>query len=158
MRDCSRTNGLTAAVTLLTEPEFSDFTTKHLVMIQKLVLVLIGLMLGLLVALYLPTSSLPPTVDLDELPKPFYSVLWENEHIRIVEHRMLPGDSEPMHTHPEMLAYIMEGSKLLITESSGTTNEVDLIKGDFQQLSTWTHSIKNIGDSELHTLLVELKQ
>jgi oxalate decarboxylase/phosphoglucose isomerase-like protein (cupin superfamily) len=63
-----------------------------------------------------------------------------------------------MHTHPEMLAYIMEGSKLLITDSSGTTNEVDLIKGDFQQLPTWTHSIKNIGDSELHTLLVELKQ
>ena len=127
-------------------------------MIQKLLLVLIGLMLGLIVARLLPTNSLPPSVELDELPKPFYSVLWENEHIRIVEHNMQPGDSEPMHTHPEMLAYIMEGSKLLITESSGINNEVDLIKGEFQQLPTWTHSIKNIGDSELHTLLVELKQ
>ena len=126
-------------------------------MIQKLLLVLIGLMLGLLVALFLPTSSLPPTVDLDELPKPFYSVLWENEHIRIVKHSMQPGDSEPMHTHPEMLAYIMESSNLLVTEADGTTNEIALTKGDFQQLPTWTHSIENIGDTPLHTLLVELK-
>jgi quercetin dioxygenase-like cupin family protein len=126
-------------------------------MIQKLLLILIGLILGLTVALFLPAKSSPPTVELDELPKPYYSVLWENEHVRIVEHSMQPGDSEPMHTHPEMLAYIMESSKLLVTESNGTTNEVDLTKGEFQQLPTWTHSIKNIGDTPLHTLLVELK-
>ena len=77
-------------------------------MIQKLLLVLIGLMLGLLVALFLPTSSLPPTVDLDELPKPFYSVLWENEHIRIVKHSMQPGDSVPILTQPEMGSYCIE--------------------------------------------------
>jgi quercetin dioxygenase-like cupin family protein len=126
-------------------------------MIQKLLLILIGLILGLTVALFLPAKSSPPTVELDELPKPYYSVLWENEHVRIVEHSMQPGDSEPMHTHPEKLAYIMESSKLLVTESNGTTNEVDLTKGEFQQLPTWTHSIKNIGDTPLHTLLVELK-
>jgi oxalate decarboxylase/phosphoglucose isomerase-like protein (cupin superfamily) len=70
---------------------------------------------------------------------------------------MAPGDSEPMHTHPEMLAYVMESSNLLVTEADGTTNEVELTKGDFQQLPTWTHSIKNVGDTPLHTLLVELK-
>ena len=127
-------------------------------MVQKILLTFIGFILGLMAASFLPTSDSAPTVELDELPKPFYSVLWENEHIRIVEHSMQPGESEPMHTHPEMLAYIMQGSKLLITESSGTTNEVDLIGGEFQQLPSWTHSIKNIGDSELHTLLVELKR
>jgi oxalate decarboxylase/phosphoglucose isomerase-like protein (cupin superfamily) len=62
-----------------------------------------------------------------------------------------------MHTHPEMLAYIIESSKLLVTESDGATNEIDLTEGEFQQLPTWTHSIKNIGNSPLHTLLVELK-
>jgi oxalate decarboxylase/phosphoglucose isomerase-like protein (cupin superfamily) len=84
-------------------------------------------------------------------------VLWENDHVRIVEHSMQPGDREPMHTHPEMLAYVMEDSKLLVTESDGTAIEVELTKGEFQQLPDWTHSIKNIGDTPLHTLLVELK-
>lgn len=126
-------------------------------MIQKLLLVLIGLILGLTVALFLPVIKPPPTVELDELPEPYYSVLWENEHVRIVEHSMEPGDSEEMHTHPEMLAYIIESSKLLVTESDGATNEIDLTKGEFQQLPAWTHSIKNIGNTPLHTLLVELK-
>jgi quercetin dioxygenase-like cupin family protein len=126
-------------------------------MIQKLLLVLIGLILGLTVALFLPVIKPPPTVELDELPEPYYSVLWENEHVRIVEHSMDPGESEPMHTHPEMLAYIIESSKLLVTESDGATNEIDLTEGEFQQLPTWTHSIKNIGNTPLHTLLVELK-
>lgn len=95
---------------------------------------------------------------MEKLPEPYYSVLWENEHVRIVEHTMVPGDSEPMHTHPEMLAYVMQSSNLLITEADGTTKEVKLTKGDFQQLPTWTHGIKNVGDTPLHTLLVELKR
>jgi quercetin dioxygenase-like cupin family protein len=124
---------------------------------QKLVLVIFGFIIGLSVAIYWPKISAPQTTEMEHLPEPYYSVLWENEHVRIVEHTMGPGDSEPMHTHPEMLAYVMESSKLLITEPDGMTNEVELTKGDFQQLPTWTHSIKNIGDTPLHTLLVELK-
>ena len=126
-------------------------------MIQTFLLILIGLILGLTASLFLPEKHLPSIGELDELPKPFYTVLCENDHVRIVEHSMQPGDSEPMHTHPEMLAYIMEGSKLVVTESDGTANEVELTKGEFQQLPNWTHSIKNIGDTPLHTLLVELK-
>lgn len=126
-------------------------------MIQKTLLILIGLILGLTVSLFLPKKYSPSAGKLDELPRPFYAVLWENDHVRIVEHSMQPGDSEPMHTHPEMLAYVIEGSKLLVRESDGTAIEVELTKGEFQQLPNWTHSIKNIGDTPLHTLLVELK-
>ncbi|NCF62356.1 MAG: hypothetical protein GWP58_05860 [Gammaproteobacteria bacterium] len=126
-------------------------------MIQKILLILLGLILGLTVSLFLPDKYSASTGELDELPKPFYTVLWENDHVRIVEHSMQPGDREPMHTHPEMLAYVMEDSKLLVTESDGTAIEVELTKGEFQQLPDWTHSIKNIGDTPLHTLLVELK-
>ena len=119
---------------------------------------MVGFIIGLSIAFVLPNKNSPQTAKMEELPEPFYSVLWENEHVRIVEHTMAPGDSEPMHTHPKMLAYVMEGSNLFITEADGTTNEVELIKGNFQQLPTWTHSIKNVGDTPLHTLLVELKR
>jgi quercetin dioxygenase-like cupin family protein len=125
---------------------------------QKPFLIMIGFIIGMSVAIFLPKQFSPSAAEMEKLPEPYYSVLWENEHLRIVEHAMAPGDSEPMHTHPEMLAYVMERSKLLITEADGTTNEVELTKGDFQQLPTWTHSIKNVGDTPLHTLLVELKR
>ena len=126
-------------------------------MTQKLLLVMIGFFTGLSVAFVFPKIISPHAAEMEKLPEPFYSVLWENEHVRIVEHYMAPGDSEPMHTHPGMLAYVMENSKLLVTEADGTSNEVVLTKGDFQQLPTWTHSINNVGDTPLHTLLVELK-
>ena len=119
---------------------------------------MVGFIIGLSVAFVLAKIYSPHAAEMEKLPEPFYSVLWENEHVRIVEHTMAPGDSEPMHTHPEMLAYVMESSNLLITEADGTTNEVELTKGDFQQLPTWTHSIKNVGDTPLHTLLVELRR
>lgn len=124
---------------------------------QKILLVLVGFVLGFSVARFLPAENAPPTVALDELPRPYYSVLWENEHVRIVEHSMAPGESEPMHSHPEMLAYILESSSLLVTEADGTTNQVILTRGDFRQLPPWAHSIENVGDTPLHTLLVELK-
>jgi quercetin dioxygenase-like cupin family protein len=125
---------------------------------QKLLLVTVGFLIGLSVAFVLPKIYSSHATETEKLPEPYYSVLWENEHVRIVEHTMAPGDSEPMHTHPEMLAYVMQSSNLLITEADGTTNEIKLTKGDFQQLPTWTHSIKNVGDTSLHTLLVELKR
>ena len=124
---------------------------------QKIVLILVGVVIGFLIASFLPPQHSAHAMDLERLPEPYYEVLWENEHIRVVEHTMAPGDDEPMHTHPEMLAYVMESSMLLVTEADGTTNDVKLTKGDFQQLPSWTHSIKNVGDTPLHTLLVELK-
>jgi len=125
---------------------------------QKLLLVMVGFFIGLTVGFLLPKIYSPHAAEMEKLPAPYYDVLWENEHVRIVEHMMAPGDSEPMHTHPEMLAYVMESSNLLITEADGTTSEVKLTEGDFQQLPIWTHAIKNVGDTPLHTLLVELKR
>ena len=70
---------------------------------------MVGFIIGLSVAFVLAKIYLPHAAEMEKLPEPFYSVLWENEHVRIVEHTMAPGDSEPMHTHPEMLAYVKYG-------------------------------------------------
>lgn len=126
-------------------------------MLQKALLIAVGFIFGLAVKHYGSSPTEPTAIELGDLPEPYYSVLWENEYVRIVEHRMQPGDIEPMHTHPEMLAYILEDSALSITEADGTISELQLTAGDFQHLPTWTHSIENSGNSDLHTLLVELK-
>jgi len=119
-------------------------------------LFLVVFILGLAVALLFPKAD-PPPAELEKLPEPYYTVLWENDDVRIVEHRIPVNDEEPKHSHPAMAAYSMSDCTVEITEADGTVHEESLSKGQFLEVPPWTHSIKNIGDSPLHTLLVELK-
>ena len=124
---------------------------------KGILLVLLGVAIGVSVSAIYTTTTGSNTMEPEHLPEPYYTVLWENEDIRIVEHRIEIGESEPKHSHPKMFAYIMENSNVRVTEADGTVHEVALTKGEFQELSPWTHSIDNIGETPLHTLLVELK-
>ncbi|MBL8979307.1 MAG: hypothetical protein JNM53_12885 [Gemmatimonadetes bacterium] len=96
-------------------------------------------------------------VALGDLPKPYYRVLWENHEIRVVEHLLEPGDREPMHYHPRMIGYFLETSTVRVRESNGTTEEAVLIKGTIAEAGPWTHEIANIGQTPLHSLIVEFK-
>jgi len=126
-------------------------------MTQKILLVLLGVVIGAIVTFSLSSNNTVSMAELEKLPEPYYTVLWENEDLRIVEHRIPVDDSEPRHSHPEMLAYFMENCSVQITEADGTVHDESLTKGQFREVPPWTHSIKNIGDTPLHTLLVELK-
>lgn len=97
---------------------------------------------------------------LPDLPEPYYTVLFENDAVRIVDHRLGTGQTEPEHTHPPMLAYFVEGATVVITEADGSTSEATIPTGAFlgaDRLVWWTHSLENIGDTPLHSILVELK-
>jgi quercetin dioxygenase-like cupin family protein len=92
------------------------------------------------------------------LPEPYYKVLFENDVVRIVEHRLETGDSEPEHTHPPMVAYFVEGATAVITEADGSTSESTVPTGAFLEVPNWwTHSMENTGETPLHSILVEFK-
>ena len=95
---------------------------------------------------------------LPDLPEPYYKVLFENDAVRIVEHRLETGANEPEHTHPPMVGYFVEGATALITEADGSTSEATIPTGAFvENLVWWTHSLENTGDTPLHSILVEFK-
>ncbi len=101
-----------------------------------------------------------PVVSLPDLPEPYYRVLFENEAVRVVDHRLAPGEREPEHTHPPMVVYFVSGATLRITEVDGSTSDVSIPTGTFlgdDDLRWWTHSLENTGDTPLHSILVELK-
>ena len=68
--------------------------------------------------LYVPSSEAtseeqaePETpVTLPDLPEPYYKVLFENDAVRIVDHRLAPGEREPEHTHAPMVGYFVQGA------------------------------------------------
>ena len=105
------------------------------------------------------SESAPAAVSLPDLPEPYYTVLFENEAVRIVDHQLSIGETEPEHTHAPMVAYFVEGATVVVTEADDSTWEATIPTGAFlaDSLYWWTHSLENTGDTPLHSILVEFK-
>lgn len=124
---------------------------------SKLVNLIIGAIIGAGLVLLFDKLDPPAGHLLEELPSPYYKVLFENDAVRIVEHILNPGETEPTHNHPPMYVYFLEDAEVRVTESDGAPETVHLKKGLTLDVQAVTHSIENPGSSALHSLLVEFK-
>lgn len=134
-------------------------------MSKTVITLIVGVLLGAAGAWLIATASEGETDEaaevatLPELPEPYYRVLFENEAVRIVDHQLGTGESEPEHTHAPMVGYFVEGATVLVTEADGSTWEATIPTGAFlaDSLYWWTHSLENTGETPLHSILVEFK-
>jgi len=86
-----------------------------------------------------------------------YKVLVENDRVRVLEYRAKPGDKAAMHSHPALAAYALSGGKVKFTSPSGDTEEAQLEDGQAMFFEATDHATENVGTSEVHIVLVELK-
>ncbi len=86
-----------------------------------------------------------------------YTVLLENERVRLLEVRLKPGASSAMHSHPAYVIYGLEGGKVRFNSPSGETAEIEIKAGDVMWREPEEHAVDNIGSTEAHALLFELK-
>lgn len=80
----------------------------------------------------------------------------ENEHVRVVEVTLQPGQKTPAHTHPTHFLYVINGGKLEVKFDDGEVQNWDLPDGEFM----WSepersHVSTNTGNKPLKFLLVE---
>jgi beta-alanine degradation protein BauB len=87
-----------------------------------------------------------------------YTCTFENERVRVCEVVFTPGESIGMHSHPDHLVHVLEGGKIKITKSDGTSQELEVNKGDNLWIKAETHSGANVGKTTVKLLVVELKQ
>ncbi len=88
-----------------------------------------------------------------------YKLLMENERVRVLDIRLQPGEKAPMHNHPnDHVVYVMNNAKFKLTFPDGKSNEVDLTEGQTVWMEAGSHETENIGTSEAHNLVVELKK
>ncbi len=124
---------------------------------QKTLYLAIGLLIGIgstvLFNLFVKTSA----QEFEDLPKPFYNVLFENENVRVIDHVLNPGETEPFHNHPPMYVYFLEDSDVTILDTDGNETLESLKKDQNFIAPALSHSIVNTGNSTLHSILVELK-
>lgn len=86
-----------------------------------------------------------------------YKFIMENDRVRVLEVKFEPGDKAIMHYHPDHVVYVLKGGKAELT-SEGKTDILDLKTGQAIYLKAQNHEARNIGDTELDLLVVELKK
>lgn len=93
-----------------------------------------------------------------------HALLFENDAVRVLDTRVVPGDMVPLHTHrwPSTL-YLMSWSDFVRRDAVGAV-VVDSRTGKELQTGTavWSpplkpHTLENVGTSELRAISVEVK-
>jgi len=92
------------------------------------------------------------------VPEERSKVLLDNERVRVLELRLKPGENEPMHSHPEYLVYVLSPATVRMTDVHGNAKVVELASGQVSFGSPTTHAGENVGTTELHELIIELKR
>jgi beta-alanine degradation protein BauB len=87
-----------------------------------------------------------------------YSLIMENERVRVMSVKFKPGQKAVMHSHPDHVVYVLKDGKLKITLPDGKSNEVSLKAGQAIWMQEGLHSPENIGGTEANNLVVELKK
>ena len=117
--------------------------------------------LGLAALLAWGTSSLatePLEADPLETDPDKYRLVLENERVRVLEYRGLPGDVTHEHSHPDHVVYVVGPAEREQPLPDGTTLEMKLKAGDIFFTPAQTHIGRNTGSVPSHAILVELKE
>lgn len=94
-----------------------------------------------------------------------HKVLLENEHVRVLDARVGPGEHTPVHTHqwPGVL-YVMSWSDFIRYDADGNILlDSSTMPTPVKGASLWLdalppHYVINKGGKELHVITIELKQ
>jgi len=89
-----------------------------------------------------------------------YTVVLENEHVRVLELRMNPGETTAVHGHPDMVVVMVEGGKFRFggPHTSTTPTDLEIPSGTMSYQEADRHTTENIGDAPVHGFLIELKK
>ena len=119
----------------------------------------------LVISLFLAaiSSALPAQTPAEEIDPvvvspDMYKVLLENQHVRVVEYEVLPGQKDNWHTHPAKVSYIVAGGSLRITPEQGESFIVEEKTGS----TTWFEAVgkhfgENVGQTPVRIVFVEIK-
>jgi len=87
-----------------------------------------------------------------------YTVLFENDRVRVLDFRLAKGASEKTHRHPANVAVFLKDVKIRFTLPDGQTKIREARAGEVSYSEATAHASENIGDADAHGILVELKQ
>lgn len=86
-----------------------------------------------------------------------YKLKFENERVRVLEYRDLPGQKTNEHRHPAFVLYALGPFKRTITLPDGKVLTREFKAGEVLYSDAQTHIGANVGDTPTHVIIVEFK-
>ncbi len=87
-----------------------------------------------------------------------FKVLKENEHVRVVQDTLAPGEKEAMHSHPAGWYYVTKPGNMKVTYADGRSTIWDAKAGEESWMDAEaSHTSENIGKTTIQYVLVEVK-
>ena len=86
-----------------------------------------------------------------------YTVVSENDQVRILKVHYGPHEKSVMHSHPAGVAVFLTDAQARFTFADGKTQELTPKAGDSMYTPATTHLPENIGDKPFEVIVVELK-
>lgn len=86
-----------------------------------------------------------------------YKVIFENDRVRVLEYTDKPGDKTALHGHPDSVMFTLSSFRRRLT-MEGRQVEVELRPGEVRWLDSQQHAGENIGDTDTHSIFIELKE
>lgn len=112
------------------------------------------------------TTELLESLDGPVAAPQHHRVLFENDRVRVIDLRLGPGDTVPLHTHRwATVNYVISPSDFRSFDSDGNlkvdSRAANLAQSEgsvfYQPAFPPLHSVENIGDEEMRGIAVELK-
>jgi len=86
-----------------------------------------------------------------------YKVVMENEQVRVLEYRDLPGETTHQHRHPAFVLYAVSPFQRKIHLPDGKVLMREFKAGDVMYSPAQVHIGENVGATPTHAIMVELK-
>lgn len=86
-----------------------------------------------------------------------YSVVFENDRVRVLEYRDLPGDRTSPHRHPDSVMVTLSAFRRRVSTADRQV-DVELPAAQARWLDAQQHSGENTGDTPTHAIFIELKE
>jgi quercetin dioxygenase-like cupin family protein len=86
-----------------------------------------------------------------------YSVVTDNNQVRILKVHYGPHEKSVMHSHPDTVAVFLTDAQGQFTFPDGKKQEFTVKAGDAQYSAATTHLPENMGDKDMELIVTELK-
>lgn len=110
-----------------------------------------------LTAVFLLVSTAAWGQDPVQVDPQHFKIAFENDQVRVVRVHYGPHEKSPTHTHPSSVEVSLTAQHLRITTPDGFVRQEDWRAGEIEWDPSETHSIENLSDTALDTVLVEIK-
>jgi quercetin dioxygenase-like cupin family protein len=103
------------------------------------------------------SATILPAQDAVKADPKHYSVVSENDQVRILKAHYGPHEKSVMHSHPNTVAVFLTDAKGTFTFPDGKKQDFAVKAGDSQFSPAGTHLPENTGDKDMEVIVTELK-